>query len=58
MRKIRCVFCDSEAVELFSLYGGTLLGSQYYCRDCRSIFEVVRFGDDPDDNGEKEEDEV
>ena len=45
MRKIKCVFCDSAEVEFFSLYGQTLLGSQYYCRNCRSIFEVVRFDD-------------
>ena len=54
MRKIRCVFCDSDEVDLFSLYGQTLLGSQYYCRDCRSIFEVVRFDDADLESDEKE----
>ena len=46
MRKISCVFCESIEVELFSLFGQTLLGSQYYCRDCKSIFEVVRFDEE------------
>lgn len=46
MRKVQCVFCESAEVELFSLYGQTLLGSQYYCRNCKSIFEAIRFDDD------------
>jgi hypothetical protein len=54
MRKIQCVFCDSAEVELFSLYGQTLLGSQYYCRNCKSIFEVVRFDDDDLEPDEKD----
>ncbi len=53
MRKIACAFCESEDVELFSLYGQTLLGSQYYCNGCKSIFEVIRF--DEDDEQEKQE---
>ena len=61
MRKIQCVFCGSAEVELFSLFGQTLLGSQYYCRNCRSIFEVVRFDDADLESDEKElkkEDEI
>lgn len=50
MRKIECVFCDSDQVELFSLFGQTLLGSQYYCNNCKSIFEAVRFDDDDLEN--------
>lgn len=45
-REIRCAFCESDDVELFSLYGQTLLGTQYYCNNCRSIFEAVRFDED------------
>jgi len=48
MREIKCAFCESTDVELFSLYGQTLLGTQYYCNNCRSIFEVVRFDDEAD----------
>ena len=62
MRKISCVFCESTEVELFSIFGQTLLGSQYYCRDCKSIFEVVRFDDDESEAGlsadEEKEDEI
>ena len=49
MIKPTCPFCDSTDAELFSLYGQTLLGSQYYCNDCRSIFEAIRF--DEEENG-------
>ena len=48
MREIKCAFCESTDVELFSLYGQTLLGTQYYCNNCHSIFEVVRFDDEAD----------
>lgn len=39
----RCAYCDSADTELFSIFGQTLLGSQYYCHNCHSVFEVVRF---------------
>ena len=54
MRKILCVFCESADVELFSLFGQTLLGSQYYCNGCKSIFEVIRF-DEEEEGEEKRE---
>jgi len=57
MRKIQCVFCDSADVEFFSLYGQTLLGTQYYCRNCKSIFEVVRFDDEDLESDESDEKE-
>ena len=41
-----CMYCDSADTELFSLFGNTLLGSQYRCKCCHAIFEVVRFDDD------------
>lgn len=40
---LNCPFCDSTDNELFSLFGQTLLGSQYYCRSCRTVFEAVRW---------------
>jgi len=40
-----CLYCQSTDTELFSLYGQTLLGSQYFCKSCRSIFEIIRFDD-------------
>ncbi len=45
---VACVFCNSTDTEEFSLYGQTLMGSQYYCNHCRSVFEVIRFEDEPD----------
>lgn len=57
MRKITCVFCDSDEVELFSLFGQTLLGSQYYCQSCKSIFEVVRFDDEEEQAGDPQEEQ-
>ena len=47
---IQCPFCDSVNIELFSLYGQTLLGSQYYCYNCQSIFEAVRYDDGNQDD--------
>lgn len=58
MRKIKCAFCTSNDVELFSLFGQTLLGSQYYCNRCKSIFEVVRFDDEEERKEKKVEGEV
>ncbi|GAA5534140.1 hypothetical protein [Deinococcus aluminii] len=51
-KQVACVFCHSTDTEEFSLYGQTLMGSQYYCNNCRSVFEVIRYEDEPDDEGE------
>jgi DNA-directed RNA polymerase subunit RPC12/RpoP len=42
-RPIACPYCDSTETELFSLYGNSLLSSQYVCRNCHTVFDVVRF---------------
>ena len=52
-----CPFCDSTDAELFSLYGQTLLGSQYYCNHCRSIFEAVRFHEEEEELAEEDEEQ-
>jgi DNA-directed RNA polymerase subunit RPC12/RpoP len=41
--QLACPYCQSTDNELFSLFGQTLLSSQYYCRQCHSIFEAVRW---------------
>jgi late competence protein required for DNA uptake (superfamily II DNA/RNA helicase) len=41
--RVTCPFCGSNDNELFSLFGQTLIGSQYYCRNCRTVFEAVRW---------------
>lgn len=52
-----CPFCDSSETELISLFGQSLLASQHYCRNCRSVFEAVRWTEPPPDdeshNGER-----
>ncbi len=42
-RQVICPYCQSTDNELFSLFGQTLIGSQYYCNNCHSIFESVRW---------------
>jgi hypothetical protein len=44
---IACSFCGSGHTELFSLFGSSSLTSQYYCRNCRSVFERVKWGTVP-----------
>jgi hypothetical protein len=39
---ITCPFCGGGEVELFSLFGSQLLTSEYYCRNCRTVFEYVK----------------
>jgi len=46
---IVCPFCGSADTELFALFGQFLLASQYYCRGCQTVFDVVRWQEaDPD----------
>jgi hypothetical protein len=39
---VECPFCHGTDVELFSLFGSQLLTSEYYCRNCRTVFEQVK----------------
>jgi hypothetical protein len=41
--EITCPFCNSSDNELLSLFGQTLIGSQYYCNACHTVFEAVRW---------------
>lgn len=41
---VACPFCESHNTDLFSLFGSSALTSQYYCRDCRTVFEQVKWG--------------
>jgi len=43
---VACPFCGSTEAELFSLFSQFLLASQYYCRNCRTVFDRVRWGDE------------
>lgn len=40
---IACAFCGSTNTELFSLFGQSLISSQYYCHNCHTVFEAVRW---------------
>jgi late competence protein required for DNA uptake (superfamily II DNA/RNA helicase) len=42
-RRIECPHCDSTETELFSHFGSMLLSAQYYCRNCRTVFDWVRW---------------
>jgi len=52
--QVLCPFCQSADNELFSLFGQTLIGSQYYCNNCHTVFEAVRW-DEPADAGNERE---
>jgi len=41
--EIVCPFCASLETELFALFSQFLLCSQYYCRSCKTVFDVVRW---------------
>lgn len=43
IRGVPCAFCDSTDTELIALFGQFLLGSQFYCNNCHSVFEAVRW---------------
>ena len=55
---LNCPFCDSTDNELFSLFGQTLLGTQYYCRNCRTVFEAVRWEESEQDDQQPENDNL
>ncbi len=40
--EVECPFCHSNEVEFFSLFGSQLLTSEYYCRNCHTVFEQVK----------------
>ncbi len=44
--RIACPFCNSTETEFLSLFSQFLLASQYYCRNCRTVFDVVRWVED------------
>lgn len=49
--KVACPFCSATDNELFSIFGQSLIGSQYYCNNCHTVFEAVRW----QERDEKEE---
>jgi formate dehydrogenase maturation protein FdhE len=42
-KAIRCSFCSSSDVEKISSFGTAQLVRQYYCNNCRTVFEYIRW---------------
>lgn len=42
-KAVRCPFCQSTETELYSLFGSMLSTSQYYCVNCRVVFEQIKW---------------
>ncbi|WP_198936750.1 PaaD-like zinc ribbon domain-containing protein [Domibacillus epiphyticus] len=41
--KAHCPFCDSEDVALMSSFGSAQLVRQFYCHECSSAFEFIKW---------------
>ncbi|MGN7298066.1 PaaD-like zinc ribbon domain-containing protein [Ferdinandcohnia sp. SAFN-114] len=39
----QCSFCSSEDVKKISSFGTAQLVRQYYCNECKSVFEYIRW---------------
>lgn len=39
---VACPFCGSDDTEQFSAFGSAISTSQYYCIDCRTVFEFMK----------------
>lgn len=40
---VACPFCDGSATEQFSAFGSAVSVGQYYCRDCKTVFEWMKW---------------
>ena len=45
-KAVACPFCDSTDTEMIALFGQQMMTSQYYCRNCRTVFEAVKWDDE------------
>jgi hypothetical protein len=46
---VRCPFCESTNTRKESDFGTTLAYAQFYCIDCRTVFEWLKWEDNVDD---------
>jgi len=46
---VRCPFCESTNTRKESDFGTTLAYAQFYCSDCRTMFEWLKWEDGLDD---------
>lgn len=49
---VHCSFCDSTDVMKLSIFGTAQLVSQYYCNQCKSVFEFIRWQKEKEANKE------
>lgn len=40
---VACPFCDGSETEQFSAFGSAVSVGQYYCRDCKTVFEWMKW---------------
>lgn len=53
--QVACPFCESTETEMIALFGQQMMTSQYYCHNCHSVFEAVKWEDtEKDSSGDKE----
>lgn len=41
--EVKCSFCSSKSVKKLSSFGTAQLVRQYYCNQCQSVFEYIRW---------------
>jgi transposase-like protein len=46
---VECSFCSSTNVEKISSFGTAQLVRQYYCNNCNSVFEYIRWQESADE---------
>ncbi len=51
---VECPFCGGEETEQFAAFGSAVSTSQYYCRPCRTVFEYMKWRDEPPTSEEEE----
>lgn len=42
-KDVQCAFCQSKNVDKIASFGTAQLVRQYYCNDCQSVFEFIRW---------------
>ena len=50
VRPVRCPFCDAANTRKESDFGTTLAYAQFYCTNCRTMFEWLKWEETPDDH--------
>lgn len=54
-RPVSCPFCDGRDTEVSSAFGSHASVSMWWCRACRSPFEVFKWGNHPDERPDPDE---